>query len=259
MTRSFAGARGCLVRWTPCMDTWTGDRPQAHNSGRDKSGLDIDTGPQKGGAMQEQKQLADWAGTFGESTQSVRALAMQTLFERMEALCEGAIAVDSDARVVWINEKYAHKLGLQNSEQALGAPVEDIIPNSQMREVARTGEPIVLDLMEFGNEHLVVTRLPLRDEGGRLLGAIGFVLYDRVENLKPLMSKYNKLQARLAATERELAQTRRAKYTLASFLGISCAATEIKRQARRAAQLDATVLPSGETGTGKELVAHAIP
>lgn len=112
--------------------------------------------------------------------------------------------------------------------------------------------------MPLGSEHVVVTRLPLRDEDDRPVGAIGFVLYERVDGLKPVLAKMQQLQARLQAAERELADNRRARYSLAAFLGMSAPANEIKRQARRAAQLDATVLLSGETGTGKELLAHAI-
>jgi transcriptional regulator with PAS, ATPase and Fis domain len=52
--------------------------------------------------------------------------------------------------------------------------------------------------------------------------------------------------------------TRLAKYTFASFIGTSPAAVEVKRQARRAAQSASPVLLLGETGTGKELLAHAI-
>ncbi|MEG0885643.1 MAG: sigma 54-interacting transcriptional regulator, partial [Janthinobacterium sp.] len=51
---------------------------------------------------------------------------------------------------------------------------------------------------------------------------------------------------------------RRAKYSFASFVGSSPAAVEVKRQARRAAQSLSPVLLLGETGTGKELLAHAI-
>lgn len=42
--------------------------------------------------------------------ESVRARAMETLFERLESLCEGAIAIDRVGRVVYVNEKYLHSL-----------------------------------------------------------------------------------------------------------------------------------------------------
>lgn len=145
------------------------------------------------------------------------------------------------------------RLGLKSAAEALGREIEEVIPNSLMREVVRTGKPILLDIIEFGKDSFVVTRMPLNDDAGRVIGAIGFVLYDRLHYLKPLVSKFAQLQTELAAAQSNLAEERRAKYTLSSFVGSSPALVELKRQARRSAQLDTTVLLVGETGTGKEL------
>ena len=57
------------------------------------------------------------------------------------------------------------------AEDALGREVEEVIPNSLMREVVRTGEPIMLDIMEFGAQSFVVMRMPLKDEAGKVIGA----------------------------------------------------------------------------------------
>jgi transcriptional regulator with PAS, ATPase and Fis domain len=188
----------------------------------------------------------------------VRARAMETLFERLESLCEGAIAIDRAGRVVYVNEKYLHSLRLNHVSEAMGRPIEEIIPNSLMRRVAETGEPILLDIMELGGEHLVVTRMPIEDEEGKIIGTIGFVLSDHLDNLKPLIARMNRLENDLRLVKRQLSHPRAARFTFDDYVGETPAIARVKELAARAARQSVTVLLTGETGTGKELLAQAI-
>jgi len=188
----------------------------------------------------------------------IRARAMETLFERLESLCEGAIAIDRVGRVVYVNEKYLSALGLGHASEAIGRPIEEIIPNSLMRRVAETGEPILLDIMELGREQLVVTRMPIEDENSNLIGAIGFVLYDRLDGLKPLLARVSQLENDLRVAKRQLSQPRSARFIFADFVGRTAAIARAKEFAGRAARQNVTVLLTGETGTGKEMLAQAI-
>jgi transcriptional regulator with PAS, ATPase and Fis domain len=189
---------------------------------------------------------------------AIRKIARKSLFEGLDRMCEGAIIVDREARIVWLSDKYAARLNLVCAGDALGRDVEDVIPNSLMREVVRTGEPIMVDIMQFGDESFVVMRVPIKDERGRVIGAAGFMLFDRLQYLQPLVSKFEHLEMKLADAQKSLAEERHAKYTFSNFIGASPAAMEVKRQSRRAAQVDTTVLLLGETGTGKEVLAQAI-
>ncbi|HEY0848114.1 MAG TPA: PAS domain-containing protein, partial [Noviherbaspirillum sp.] len=125
---------------------------------------------------------------------SILRVGMESLLDLFDDSCEGTMAVDDQGRIAWINDKYVAFLGLKSPDDALGKAVEEVIPNSRMREVVQTGKPILLDIMMIRDQPLVVMRIPLKDESGRVIGALGFALYDRLQRLKPLVSKFAELQ-----------------------------------------------------------------
>jgi transcriptional regulator with PAS, ATPase and Fis domain len=189
------------------------------------------------------------------------ALAARSMFDSFARSAMGMMVVDREHRVVWISEGYKRflpALGRSESE-FVGRRVEEVVPNSLMAQVIDSGQAILVDLLTNQAGTFLVSRLPLRDAAGEVIGALGLVLLDHPETtMQPLIAKFGRLQRELDAARSQLAAHRRPKHTIASFIGASPAAIEVKRQARRAAQADSTVLLLGETGTGKELLAHGI-
>lgn len=202
--------------------------------------------------------MATEVGTILSDYSDMCGRAMRSLFETFNHSSEGTLIVDRQAKVVWINEKYAAHFGFADPKIAIGLDCEEVIPNSLMREVVVSGKPILLDILETEHEPFVVTRLPLKDDDGAIIGAVGFALFGELKALTPLFSQYSRLQAELIAAHHAHVHTRRARYGLSNFIGTSPASMEVKRLARRAALVDSPVLLLGETGTGKELIAQAI-
>src|SRR4051794_35292390 len=187
------------------------------------------------------------------------------MFDTFARTAMGMMVVDRSHRIVWISDGYKRFLPALGHEESdfVGRRVEEVVPNTLMAQVIESGQPILVDLLTNQAGTFLVSRLPLRDARGDVIGAMGMVLLDHPETtMQPLIAKFSALQRDLVEARRLLAdhltQQRRPKHSIASFVGASPAAVEVKRQARRVAQTDSTVLLLGETGTGKELLAHGI-
>ncbi|MDF2181332.1 sigma 54-interacting transcriptional regulator [Neptuniibacter sp. CAU 1671] len=176
------------------------------------------------------------------------------LFDLLTQLCQVSIAVDENSNITWLSPAYRTLIGLDIDTDYTGKHVEEVLPNSQLPRVVQSGKPSFVDLMQINDLWCVVTRLPIRNQDQQIIGAVGFVFYDDIDDLQPLFDKFALLRQRLEQDN----ILRSSRYALEDMIGQSAAIKQIKRQALRAAQLDTTLLLLGETGTGKELLAQAI-
>ena len=130
------------------------------------------------------------------------------MFDLFSSMSEGMMLVDRSGRVVWINESYKRflpALGFERAEDFVGKPVEQVVPNTLMRHVLESGKPILLDLLTNKAGTFVVSRIPLRDETGEVIGVLGMVLFDHPETtLQPLIGQVARFQKNPTEARRAL-------------------------------------------------------
>ncbi len=181
--------------------------------------------------------------------------------ELLEALLENPheslIVIDAEGVVRFVSEAGLEYRGLAK-EQALGRPLAEVDPDSLLERVVKTGKAEIGRMYVIGGRQIVIARIPLKDADGRVVGAAGKLLFWNPEQLQELIRQAQVLEGRLDYYEKELKQLYGRRYSLDSIIGQSKPMQSAKRVAAQAAASELAVLITGETGTGKELFAHAI-
>jgi len=169
---------------------------------------------------------------------------------------ESLILVDVDGIVRFINNSYEKHYG-RNLENVIGKFVLDVAPESRLPEVLKTGKVIVGRSRILKDKSQIVIRLPLRKDG-KMTGALGKVIFAPPETLKELANKISELEKNLSIYKETLKTTYSSRYTFDDIVGETKAMCQAKALARQSATSNAPVLILGESGSGKELFAHAI-
>ncbi len=164
--------------------------------------------------------------------------------------------VDADERLVFMSPVHEKYMGLKTGEGE-GKPVQEVIENTRLHEVVRTGIAEVGQVQQFKNFQRIVSRYPIRKDG-EVVGAIGRIMFKGPEQLESLSRRINQLEAEVAKYKEETARRQQDNEILATIVGESAAVRELRAEIRKIAPLDIPVLIQGESGTGKELVVQAL-
>ncbi len=174
----------------------------------------------------------------------------------IETAYDWVVLVDREGIVTMMSQTYLSFLSM-TKEEAIGKHVTQVIPNTRMHIVAKTGRAEIGDIQEIKGNHMIATRLPVVING-KVIGAVGKVNFKDISDFNTMAKKVTKMERELEYYRDELKKERAGKYSFESIVGTSNGILRVKNMSKKAAKSDSTVLILGESGTGKELFAHAI-
>ncbi len=161
-------------------------------------------------------------------------------------LDEGVAAVDTEEQIEIVNPAMERLLGIP-SNRIIGRKLSKLSPTLGLEETLKTGTPQLEQSQKFGHRTVVVNRIPIR-ERGHLTGAVltfqdsqSILRADR--NIRTQIAKINHYSA---------------KHHFDDIVGRSASILKAKSLATKYSRIDSTVLITGETGTGKELIAQSM-
>ncbi|MHB0884268.1 MAG: sigma 54-interacting transcriptional regulator [Bacillota bacterium] len=180
----------------------------------------------------------------------------QTLETVLEMAYDGIIVVDERGYVTMLNQPLADLIGREPAE-VIGRPVTEVLENTRLHIVARTGVRELGHVQELRGQRFIVSRLPITKDG-RTVGAVGKAIFKNLDDLREAVRRMDTLEGQVAYYRDQLEQVNGTRYTLDSIVTQNQAMVGLKAVAQQTARSNATILLRGESGTGKELFAHAI-
>ncbi|MEH7093761.1 sigma-54 interaction domain-containing protein [Neobacillus vireti] len=171
-------------------------------------------------------------------------------------LAERIVVTDREGIILYINKAYCEFLGTTVKE-AINRPVQDVIENTRMHIVAKTGKKELAALHPINGSEMIANRYPLIVDG-KLVGALGTVMFRSPEEWRMYKTKIQHLVEELKYYKTKIDKELKSKYYFHDLIGSSQSFLAAKKLAERISVSNSSVLLIGESGTGKELFAHAI-
>ncbi len=174
----------------------------------------------------------------------------------LDNIYNGVVVVDANGYIIYFNKPYGQFLNV-DPEAQIGKHVTDVIENTRMHIVLKTGKPEINVTQRIMGQDMVVQRIPIR-KNDKIIAALGQVMFKDVSDIRKLAKKLCLLESKIKLYEQELISLRSTRYTFDSIVGASTTLINLKQVAQKAATTNFPILITGESGTGKEMFAQAI-
>lgn len=168
----------------------------------------------------------------------------------------GVLITDRKGDIKYLNPTFASMFDI-DLDGALKRNINDFFPESKLMEVMRTGIPDKAVEFSFDGQNALINRYPIADQG-EVTGGFIEVYFRDIKELQKLMRRMDTLQKKVLYYKRKSQGLPGALYTFDDIVGESPAMKECKKLGKQFSRSSIPVLILGESGSGKELVAHAI-
>lgn len=109
----------------------------------------------------------------------------------LESVREGIIAINNDGRITTFNRTAVETLGLADYAELTGRHISEVLPDSTMLEVLKTGQPQFDEEVWLYGHNLIANRLPLK-QGDQITGVVSS--FRRKDELAMVSKKLTRIQ-----------------------------------------------------------------
>ena len=167
---------------------------------------------------------------------------------------ECIVVINENGKIVMMSECYKKFINCKNPE---GKYIRDVIKDTMLHRVLKTGNTEFGEVQKINDSEVITMRIPIKAEG-RIIGAIGKIIFKDINDFYFLSRKLDSLENTQKCYHKKSEKNRRAKYFFKDIIGNSSESKNVKILAKKSANTNSNVLIVGESGTGKELYANSI-
>lgn len=171
---------------------------------------------------------------------------------------DGFFVIDTDEKVVYMADNLLKQINKTKQKDVIGKSIRDLIPTNKAYKILQTGEKQIAEMYFVEGYTIVSNGYPIY-RNGKLIGAFEYDVFSNIGFVKEFLEQVDHVgDVKERSIKRRSNEHKKAKYSIDDIKGSGRAVEKLKDEIRSAARSNSTVLITGETGSGKELVAHAI-
>jgi transcriptional regulator with PAS, ATPase and Fis domain len=166
---------------------------------------------------------------------------------------ECPIVVDSRGIVCFMSRFSKRLIGI-DPDESIGKHIKDVISETHLHETLEDGKARIADLLYIAGKQQLISRIPLKDLRGHIIGAVGKGVFNEATKIAELVKKNQLLNDQIQYYQNRVSRLKGGS----SIIGSSTAINDVKESAMLATRSKSSVLITGESGTGKEVLAQYI-
>lgn len=183
----------------------------------------------------------------------LRLLGEEYIYALIDNPYECPIVIGPDGVIIFISRYSEKHLGI-DGDGAIGKHVTEVVDGTHLHEILKDGKARIGDMLHIAGRQQLISRIPLRDFEGNLIGAVGKGMLNEVTRLWDLQRKVELLDGQLRYYQNQVNQLKGGNI----IIGESAPIRDVKEKCLLAAKTTSNILITGASGTGKEIIAYFI-